>query len=81
MVSDAQDKIKFIVKSLKDIKKEVASCKEERDVLSAEQQQILREKTKLDLQIRDLQDEVQGDNTSKVILSIKIHLKSLMFKV
>lgn len=64
-MAEAQDKIKAILKSVKDAKKEVAGLKEERDVLSAEQQQILREKTKLDLLIKDLQDEVQGDNTSK----------------
>lgn len=61
----AQEKIKGIQKSLKDAKKEVSSAKDDRSVLSAEQQQLLREKTKLDLTINDLTDEVQGDNKSR----------------
>ncbi|GAB0091255.1 Structural maintenance of chromosomes protein [Sergentomyia squamirostris] len=64
-VQKAQEKIKAIQKNLKDAKKEVSGAKEDRSVLSAEQQQLLREKTKLDLTILDLTDEVQGDNKSK----------------
>ncbi|XP_055370824.1 structural maintenance of chromosomes protein 3 [Condylostylus longicornis] len=64
-IQNAQDKVKQIQKSLKDAKKDVATTKEERSVLLAEQQQLLREKTKLDLTITDLTDEVQGDNKSK----------------
>lgn len=43
----------------------MATAKDEKSVLAAEQQQLLREKTKLDLTIQDLTDEVQGDNKSK----------------
>lgn len=64
-IQKIQDKIKTIQKNLKDAKKEVTTSKEERSVLTAEHQQLLREKTKLDLTINDLNDEVQGDNKSK----------------
>lgn len=39
--------------------------KEERDTFNMEQQQLLKEKTKLEFTIKDLADEVQGDNKSK----------------
>lgn len=64
-IQKSQEKIKAIQKSLKDAKKEVATTKDERSVLVTEQQQLLRDKTKLDLTIVDLTDEVQGDNKSK----------------
>lgn len=64
-IQKAQENIKEIQKRLKDAKKDVISTKEERSILLTEQQQLLREKTKLDLIIIDLNDEVQGDNKSK----------------
>lgn len=64
-VQKAQERIKTIQKSLKDAKKEVGVAKDDKSVLITEQQQLLREKAKLDLTIVDLTDEVQGDNKSK----------------
>ncbi|XP_037041276.1 structural maintenance of chromosomes protein 3 [Bradysia coprophila] len=64
-VQKAQEKIKGFQKSLKDAKKEVAAAKDDKSLLIHEQQSLLREKTKLDLTIVDLTDEVQGDNKSK----------------
>ncbi|XP_062536383.1 structural maintenance of chromosomes protein 3 [Armigeres subalbatus] len=64
-IQTAQDKIKNAQKSLKDAKKDVTTTKDEKSVLTTEHQQLLREKTKLDLTISDLTDEVQGDNKSK----------------
>ncbi|XP_046992407.1 structural maintenance of chromosomes protein 3 [Schistocerca americana] len=61
----AQEKIRTAVRNLKEAKKIVQTLKEERDTLSADQQQLLKEKTKLELTIKDLSDEVMGDNTSK----------------
>lgn len=61
----AQEQIRNIQRALKEAKKEVATAKDEKSVLATEQQQLLREKTKLDLTIQDLTDEVQGDNKSK----------------
>lgn len=64
-IQKAQNKIKGFQKSLKDAKKEVSAAKDDKSVLTTEQQQLLREKAKLDLTIVDLTDEVQGDNKSK----------------
>ncbi|CAH2261657.1 jg12215, partial [Pararge aegeria aegeria] len=52
-------------RKLKDARKDVAATREEKDILSTEQQQLLREKTKLELAIKDLTDDVDGDNKSK----------------
>ncbi|XP_069679641.1 structural maintenance of chromosomes protein 3 isoform X2 [Periplaneta americana] len=62
----AQENIRTAARRLKEAKKMVQTHKEERDTLSAEQQQLLKEKTKLELTIKDLSDEVLGDNTSKL---------------
>lgn len=43
----------------------LSQVKEEKDTYSMEQQQLLKEKTKLEFTIKDLADEVQGDNKSK----------------
>lgn len=64
-VQESQDKVKQIQKALKEARKDVSLSKDEKSVLLTEQQQLLREKTKLDLTIVDLTDEVQGDNKSK----------------
>lgn len=56
----------IIFRKLKDARKDVAAAREEKDILSTEQQQLLREKTKLELGIKDLTDDVDGDNKSKV---------------
>lgn len=56
----------IVYRKLKDARKDVAAAREEKDILSTEQQQLLREKTKLELAIKDLTDDVDGDNKSKV---------------
>lgn len=61
----AQDNIKTLTKRTKETKKELTSLKEERDILNNDQQHLIKEKAKLDLTIRDLSEEVQGDNKSK----------------
>lgn len=62
----AQDSAKIATKKLKETKKEVQAAKDDRETLSVEQQQLLKEKTKLELTIKDLTDEVLGDDKSKV---------------
>jgi structural maintenance of chromosome 3 (chondroitin sulfate proteoglycan 6) len=61
----AQDNIKTLTKKTKETKKELTSLKEERDILNNDQQHLIKEKAKLDLTIKDLSEEVQGDNKSK----------------
>nr|CAH7739327.1 unnamed protein product [Callosobruchus chinensis] len=61
----AQDNIKTLTKKVKETKKELNSLKEERDMLTNDQQHLIKEKAKLDLTIKDLSEEVLGDNKSK----------------
>lgn len=61
----AQENIKTLTKKTKETKKELTSLKEERDILNNDHQYLIKEKAKLDLTIKDLSEEVQGDNNSK----------------
>ncbi|XP_066150088.1 structural maintenance of chromosomes protein 3 [Euwallacea fornicatus] len=61
----SQDNIKTLAKKIKEMKKDLASLKEERDILSNDHQHLIKEKTKLDFNIKDLSEELQGDNKSK----------------
>ncbi|KAF5286913.1 hypothetical protein FQA39_LY00446 [Lamprigera yunnana] len=61
----AQDQIKVLARKTKEIKKELAGLKDERDMKNNEYQHLIKEKAKLDLTIKDLTEEVQGDNKSK----------------
>ncbi|XP_039283231.1 structural maintenance of chromosomes protein 3 [Nilaparvata lugens] len=61
----AQEAAKSAAKKLKDARKEVQMAKEEKETLNLEQQQLLKDKAKLELTIKDLSDEVQGDDKSK----------------
>ena len=65
-VKEAADEAKRAAKLLKDAKKDVQTAKEEKETISVEKDQLLKEKTRLDFGIKDLNDEVLGDNKSKV---------------
>jgi structural maintenance of chromosome 3 (chondroitin sulfate proteoglycan 6) len=65
----AQEGVKGVSKDLKEIKQQVAAAKEEKETLQAEQQQLIKERTKLELTKQDLADEVTGDNNSKVLVT------------
>jgi len=58
----SQENAKMAMKELK----EVGACKEEKETYQAESQQLIKERTKLELTKQDLTDEVTGDNNSKV---------------
>lgn len=64
-LQDAQDAAKTASKEVKDLKGKESAVKEERDSLNAEQQQQTKERTRLEFIIKDLKDEVTGDNKSK----------------
>lgn len=64
-LQEAQESAKNASKELKDTKVKESAAKEERDVLNAELQQQTKEKTRLEFVIKDLKDEVTGDNNSK----------------
>merc|ERR1712018_796523 len=64
-LQDAQDNAKQASKEVKDLKVKEHSAKEERDVLNTDMQQQTKDKTRLEFVIKDLKDEVTGDNKSK----------------
>ena len=64
-IQEAQDAAKATAKEAKDFKVKESAAKEERDTLNSELQQMTKEKTKLEFVIKDLKDEVYGDNKSK----------------
>ncbi|KAF4526025.1 hypothetical protein B566_EDAN000818 [Ephemera danica] len=53
----ALEGVKAASRDLKEVKQKVAAAKEEKETLQAEQQQLLKEKTKLELTKQDLADE------------------------
>ncbi|KAK5649967.1 hypothetical protein RI129_000996 [Pyrocoelia pectoralis] len=61
----AQDQIKVLSRRTKESKKDLTALKDERDMRNNEYQHLIKEKAKLDLTIKDLTEEVQGDNKSK----------------
>lgn len=65
-VKAASDQAKKSAKFLRDAKREVSVAKESRETLNLEQQELIKQKTKLDFTIKDLSEEVDGDNNSKV---------------
>lgn len=58
-------------KKLKAAKAEVQEAKDEKDTINTESQQLTKEKARLDYIIKDLSDEVQGDDKSKVRCPIR----------
>lgn len=64
-VKEAAHEAKKSAKHLRDAKRLVHSVKEDKDTLNLEQQELIKQKTKLDFTIKDLTDEVQGDNNSR----------------
>ncbi|XP_013782387.1 structural maintenance of chromosomes protein 3-like [Limulus polyphemus] len=61
----AADQIKKLSKELRDVKNKLQSSREEKDALAQEQASLLKEKTRLELTIKDLRDEVEGDDSSR----------------
>ncbi|XP_030767643.1 structural maintenance of chromosomes protein 3-like [Sitophilus oryzae] len=61
----AQDNIKVLAKKSKDLNKELISIKDEKKILNSDHQHLITERAKLELTIKDLSDDVQGDNKSK----------------
>ncbi|KAK4336958.1 hypothetical protein RND71_043408 [Anisodus tanguticus] len=59
------DKVKDLSKNLREIKTKVQTNKEDKDALQNDHSNFLKEKTRLELRLRDLTDEVEGDANSK----------------
>ncbi|XP_064630415.1 structural maintenance of chromosomes protein 3-like [Lineus longissimus] len=61
----ATDKVKALNKDLRDIKLKMQNLTDEKEQLSAENQDFMKRKAKLELDIKDMQDEVEGDRSAK----------------
>lgn len=66
LLKDATDQAKIATKNLRFAKRDVNSAKEEKESLCVEQHELIKQITKLDFIIKDLSDDVIGDNNSKV---------------
>ncbi|XP_070540446.1 structural maintenance of chromosomes protein 3-like [Ptychodera flava] len=64
----AAQKTKEIHKELRDIKSRVQAITEEKDQMNNERQDLLKKRAKLELDVKDLQEEVRGDKDSKTII-------------
>ncbi len=64
-LQEAQDAAKLTSREVKDFKVKESSAKEERDTLLGDSQQLTKSKTRLEFSIKDLKEEVTGDNKSK----------------
>ena len=53
-------------KELRELKGRVRSANEERDLLLNERQELFKRRAKLELAVKDLQEEVNGDMDAKV---------------
>lgn len=69
----AEENVQQTSKRLKELKVEEAAIADERDALNAENQQLLAEKARLELGVRDLHDQVNGDNSSKERAQVELN--------
>ncbi|KAL3863460.1 hypothetical protein ACJMK2_005214 [Sinanodonta woodiana] len=61
----ANDKVKSINKELKDLKSRMQAIMDEKDLMSSENQELTKRKAKLELNIKDIQDELEGDDKAR----------------
>lgn len=51
---------------VRELKSKISAMKEEREQLSAERQEQIKQRTKLELKAKDLQDELAGNSEQRV---------------
>lgn len=59
------ERLKELSRDLREVKTKLQTYKDEKETLQHEHSSFLKEKTRLELHIRDLKDEVEGDASSK----------------
>uniref|UniRef100_A0A3Q2PGX2 Structural maintenance of chromosomes protein 3 n=1 Tax=Fundulus heteroclitus TaxID=8078 RepID=A0A3Q2PGX2_FUNHE len=62
---DARDKVEETERVVRELKSKVSAMKEEREQLSAERQEQIKQRTKLELKAKDLQDELAGNSEQR----------------
>ncbi|XP_013420555.1 structural maintenance of chromosomes protein 3 [Lingula anatina] len=61
----ASDKVRDLSKDLRDLKTRVQTVMDDKEQLTAEHQELMKRRAKLELDIKDYQDEVEGDRSAK----------------
>lgn len=51
---------------MRELKSKISAMKEEKEQLSAERQEQIKQRTKLELKAKDLQDELAGNSEQRV---------------
>jgi len=67
------EKLKEIERKIKDLNMELNNLKKQRDLLNEERQDIIRNKTKIDLELKDLEGQVKFDGEEKKELTKKLN--------
>lgn len=55
-----------IERQVRELKTKISAMKEEKEQLSAERQEQIKQRTKLELKAKDLQDELAGNSEQRV---------------
>uniref|UniRef100_A0ABI7W0B4 Structural maintenance of chromosomes protein n=1 Tax=Felis catus TaxID=9685 RepID=A0ABI7W0B4_FELCA len=63
---DARDKMEDIERQVRELKTKISAMKEEKEQLSAERQEQIKQRTKLELKAKDLQDELAGNSEQRL---------------
>lgn len=69
---EAGDKIRMISKDIRDKKAKLQELMDEKDSLTGEHQELTKQRAKLDLNIKDLQQELEGDSSGKKRTEVEI---------
>ena len=64
-LQNSTEKIKELSRDLREVKTKLQTYKDEKEALQHEHTSFVKEKTRLELHIKDLKDEVEGDTSSK----------------
>uniref|UniRef100_W5N3H5 Structural maintenance of chromosomes protein n=1 Tax=Lepisosteus oculatus TaxID=7918 RepID=W5N3H5_LEPOC len=62
---DARDKVEETERVVRELKAKISAMKEEKEQLSAERQEQIKQRTKLELKAKDLQDELAGNSEQR----------------
>ncbi|KAI2650269.1 Structural maintenance of chromosomes protein 3 [Labeo rohita] len=62
---DARDKVEETERVVRELKSRISAMKEEKEQLSAERQEQIKQRTKLELKAKDLQDELAGNSEQR----------------
>uniref|UniRef100_A0A8C4R5I3 Structural maintenance of chromosomes 3 n=1 Tax=Eptatretus burgeri TaxID=7764 RepID=A0A8C4R5I3_EPTBU len=62
---DSHDKMEDMERQMRDLKAQISAMREEKEQLSVERQEQIKERTKLELQAKDLQDEMLDNNEAR----------------